>query len=77
MLSETFVSFSLGKWIGERTGMRQSDLVYFVIGFVVLNVLLLVPFVGALISLIAKSLGFCAIVYAARKLAALGQANEV
>jgi len=76
MLSETFVSFSLGKWIGERTGKKQSDLVYFVIGFVIINVLLLVPFVGALISLIAKSLGFCAILYAARKLAAPGQAKE-
>jgi hypothetical protein len=76
MLSETFISFSLGKWIGERTGKRQSDPVYFVIGFVILNVLLLVPFVGALIKLIAVSLGFCSILYAARGLTQAGGAKE-
>jgi hypothetical protein len=66
MLSGTFVSFSLGKWIGERVNKKQSDLVYFVIGFVILNVLSLLPLVGGLISLISMSLGFAGILYAAR-----------
>jgi hypothetical protein len=75
MLSGTFVSFSLGKWIGERARVKQGDLVYFVIGFVIINVLSLLPFVGGLVSLISMSLGFAAILYAARRLAAAGQAK--
>jgi hypothetical protein len=75
MLSGTFVSFSLGKWIGERAKKKQSDLVYFIIGFVILNVLFLLPFVGSLVSLISMSLGFAAILYAARRLATAGQAK--
>lgn len=74
MLSGTFVSFSLGKWIGERAKIKQGDLVYFVIGFVIINVLSLLPLVGGLISLIAMSLGFAAILYAARRLTAAGPA---
>ena len=66
MLSGTFVSFSLGKWIVERAKMKQGDLILFVLGFVILNVLFLVPYVGGLISLISMSLGFAALLYAAR-----------
>ena len=73
MLSGTFISFSLGKWIGERARINQSDLVYFIIGFVVLNVLSLLPFVGGLVSLVSMSLGFAAILYAARRMT--GQAK--
>ncbi len=75
MLSGTFVSFSLGKWICERAKIKQGDLVYFVIGFVILNVLSLLPFVGGLVSLISMSLGFAALLYAARRLATVGQAK--
>jgi len=70
MLSGTFVSFSLGKWIGEQAKIKQGDLVYFIIGFVIINVLSLLPFVGGLVSLISMSLGFAAILYAARRLTA-------
>jgi len=73
MLSGTFISFSLGKWIGERARIKQGDLVYFIIGFVVLNVLSLLPFVGGLVSLASMSLGFAAILYAARRMT--GQTN--
>lgn len=73
MLSGTFVSFSLGKWICERARKRQSDLVCFIIGFAVLNAAFLLPFVGGLVSLISMSLGFAALLYAAR--AAAGQAK--
>jgi hypothetical protein len=66
MLSGTFVSFSLGKWIGEQAKLKRGDLVYFVIGFVILNVLFLIPYLGGLVSLISMSLGFAALLYAAR-----------
>jgi hypothetical protein len=67
MLSGTFVSFSLGKWIGEQTKIKRGDLVLFTLGFFILNVLFLVPYVGGLISLISMSLGFAALLYAARR----------
>ena len=73
MLSGTFVSFSLGKWICERAKKKQSDSVCFMIGFVLLNALTLLPLVGGLVSLISMSLGFAALLYAAR--AAAGQAK--
>lgn len=75
MLSGTFVSFCLGKWIGEQAKIKQGDLVYFIIGFVIINVLSLLPFVGGLVSLISMSLGFAAILYAARRLTAAGKAK--
>jgi len=75
MLSGTFVSFSLGKWVGEQAKIKQGDLVYFIIGFVILNVLFLLPYVGGLVSLISVSLGFAALLYAARRLATVGQAK--
>jgi hypothetical protein len=74
MLSATFVSFSLGKWIGERAKIKQGDLIYFIIGFVIINVLSLLPLVGGLVSLICMSLGFAAILYAARRLTSAGPA---
>jgi hypothetical protein len=67
MLTGTFVSYSLGKWIGSRLKLKYSDLVLFVIGFVILNILFLIPFIGGLASLISVSLGFGAILYACRK----------
>jgi len=66
MLSGTFVSFSLGRWIGEKTKIKQGDLILFTLGFVILNVLFLIPYVGGLIALISMSLGFAALLYAAR-----------
>jgi hypothetical protein len=67
MLSGTFVSFSLGKWIFELAKIKQGDLILFLLGFVILNVLFLLPYVGGLISLISMSLGFAALLYAARR----------
>lgn len=74
-LTGTFLSYSLGKEIGERLKLKQGDLVLFVIGFVILNVLFLLPYVGWLISLISVCLGFAAILYAARHLAKAGEAK--
>ena len=71
-LTGTFISYSLGKEIGERLKLKQGDMILFVIGFVILNVLFLLPYVGWLISLISMSLGYAAILYAARHLAKAG-----
>lgn len=66
MLTGTFVSFSLGRWIGSRLNLKYGDMALFVIGFVILNILFIIPFVGWLIGLISLSLGFGAMLYAAR-----------
>lgn len=66
MLTGTFVSFSLGRWIGSRLNLKYGDMALFVIGFAVLNILFLIPYVGGLIGLISLSLGFGAILYAVR-----------
>lgn len=73
MLTGTFVSYSLGKWIGEHLKLKYGNLVLFVIGFLILNVMFLLPFVGGLVSLISMSLGFAAILYAARHLSEVGE----
>ncbi len=66
MVSGIFVSFSLGRLIGSRMNLKYGDMALFVIGFVILNILFLIPFLGGLIGLISVSLGFGAILYAAR-----------
>jgi hypothetical protein len=66
MLSGIFVAFSLGRWIGGRVNVSQSDLVLFLIGFIILNVVFLLPYVGGLVGIISLSLGFGAFLYAAR-----------
>lgn len=71
MLTGTFVSFSLGRWIGSKANLKYGDMALFVIGFVILNILFLIPFVGGLIGLVSVSLGFGAILYAARNQLAL------
>ncbi len=76
LLSGTFVSYSLGRWIGERTGRLRGDMAYFALGFVLLNLLYLLPLVGGLASLIATSLGFAALLYAARGMASSRQAKN-
>lgn len=73
MLSGTFASYSLGRWISERAKMERGDLVAFLIGFVVLTLLSHLPLVGGLISLIATSIGFAAILYAAGGISEIGR----
>jgi hypothetical protein len=77
MLSGIFVSYSIGKWIGDKAKIRQGNIVIFIIGFVTLNVLFLIPFVGGLISLISMSLGFAALLYAGRHFLGTSGANAV
>lgn len=66
MLTGIFVSFSLGRWIGSKLNLKYGDMALFGLGFVILNILFLIPFVGGLIGLISVSLGFGAILYAAK-----------
>jgi hypothetical protein len=66
MLTGIFVSFSLGKWIGDSVHLKYGDLILFIIGFIILNVLFRIPYAGGLIALISLSLGFGAILYAVR-----------
>ncbi|MCJ7443766.1 MAG: hypothetical protein MUO26_04420 [Methanotrichaceae archaeon] len=67
MLTGIFVSFSLGSWIGNRLNLQYSDMILFIIGFVLLNMLFILPLVGWLLSLISICLGFGAFLYVARK----------
>lgn len=66
MLTGTFVSFSLGIWIADLLKKKLSNTVVFLIGFVILNILFLIPYLGGLIGLISLSLGFAALLYAVR-----------
>lgn len=70
LLSSSFISYSLGRWINERAKMKKGDLASFAIGFIILNVLFYLPMIGWLISMISMSLGFASIIYASRRLAA-------
>jgi len=75
MTSGTFVAYSLGRWICMQGRLKQGDLVCFVIGFVILNLLFLIPYLGGLVSIISMSLGFAAILYAARRLITASSGN--
>lgn len=68
MMSNTFVSYSLGRWINERAKIRQGDLISFIIGFVVVNLLIHLPLLGVLVSLVSMSLGLSALLYSALQL---------
>lgn len=69
LLSSSFISFSLGRWINERARMKRGELASFAIGFVILNALFYLPVIGPLISVISMSLGLASIIYASRRLA--------
>lgn len=73
MLSGTFVSYSLGRWINEKARIKQGDLISFVIGFIVLNLLTHLPLVGVLVSLVSMSLGLSALLYAALQLSRMNR----
>jgi len=63
MLSGLFVSFGLGRAITMRL-KKDGPVLAFVIGFIILNILYQVPYIGWLASLITTSLGFGALIYA-------------
>ena len=73
MLSSLVVSFAIGKKILELSGQKSSRGIYnissFIIGFVILNLLYIVPipYFGSIVQVIVTSAGFGAIYYAVRK----------
>ncbi|HII06025.1 MAG TPA: hypothetical protein HA349_01530 [Methanotrichaceae archaeon] len=64
MLANLFVSLSLGRWIVSALNQTLGDIPAFVLGYVVLSILFLIPYVGSIIELISICLGFGAMVYA-------------
>ena len=75
MTSGTFVAYSLGRWICTLGKLKQGDLVCFAIGFVILNLLFLIPYLGGLVGMISMSLGFAGLLYAARRLITASSSN--
>jgi hypothetical protein len=65
MLAGLVVSLALGRLIAERTSFGGNVYVLFIIGFVVLNVLYLIPILGGIVKFVVVCLGFGAIVMAA------------
>ena len=72
ILSSLMVSFALGKKILELLGRRSSrdihNIISFVIGFIILNLLYMVPipYFGQIVQVIVISMGFGAIYYTVR-----------
>ena len=64
MTSGLFVSYCTGKFVTKRLNINTSDIGMFVIGFVILAILKLIPILGFFASLVVVSLGFGAIYYA-------------
>ena len=58
LVANLFVSFSLGRWIASALNKTLGDTTAFVLGYLVLSVLFLIPLVGFLIELSSISLGF-------------------
>jgi hypothetical protein len=67
MLSCLFVSFAIGRKIVDLFKFETSDILIFVIGFVILSLLFRIPFAGVLIAIVAISLGFGALIYTLHK----------
>ncbi|RZN36977.1 MAG: hypothetical protein EFT35_07205 [Methanophagales archaeon ANME-1-THS] len=67
MLSSLFVSFALGRKIMDLCNVKTNDLLIFILGYVVLRLLFLIPYAGWFIRIGAISLGFGAIMYAVYK----------
>ena len=67
-LSGLVTSLALGRWLGGVLKMTTSPLILFIAGFVLLNLLQLIPILGGLIWLVALLLGTGAIFSAAWEL---------
>jgi hypothetical protein len=66
MLASLFVSFALGRTLLGLLKLQTSELIFFIIGFILLSLLFQLPYVGWLIRLLALSLGVGAIFYFVR-----------
>jgi hypothetical protein len=66
LLSSLFVAYALGDVIASRTGWRPGPMGIFILGFVILQILTFIPLLGALVQVVAVSLGYGGILYALR-----------
>ena len=67
LLSTLFVALSLGRLIVGYLKWNGPEWQLFLLGFVVLNILFLIPIIGGIILVISVSLGFGAFLYAMRE----------
>ncbi len=67
MLTTSFVSFTVGKKTLDQFKLKTGDIWTFIVGFIILNILFIIPYVGGLIQIVAVSLGFGAVCYALRE----------
>jgi hypothetical protein len=66
MVAGLFVSYTVGDWIFNKLKVNTSDMVAFTLGFIILNLLFLIPYAGFVIRVVVCSLGFGAIFYAVK-----------
>lgn len=66
MVAGLIVSYTLGDWILEKLKVKSGDLAAFILGFIILCVLFIIPYAGAVIRVVVVSLGFGAISYAVK-----------
>ncbi|HNR43963.1 MAG TPA: hypothetical protein PKH80_02250 [Methanofastidiosum sp.] len=66
MTSGLFVSYYAGNFITKKLNINTSEIGIFIIGFVILAVLKLIPVLGFFVGLVVGSLGFGAIYYAVK-----------
>ncbi|WP_292366347.1 MULTISPECIES: hypothetical protein [unclassified Methanoculleus] len=66
MLSSLFVAYALGDVIASRAGWKPGRSWTFVLGFVILQILTFIPLLGAIVQVIAVSLGYGGLLYALR-----------
>lgn len=66
MVAGLIVSYSLGDWILNLLNVKTNDLVAFILGFIILCVLFIIPYAGVVIRVIVVSLGFGAIFYSVK-----------
>ena len=64
MVAGLFVSYTFGDWILGLAKIKTSDMAAFTLGFIILNVLFIIPYAGGLIRVVTVSLGFGALFYA-------------
>ncbi len=61
--SVLFVSYCTGNFITKKLNIKTSDVGIFIIGFVILTILKLIPVLGLIVNVVVVSLGFGAIFY--------------
>jgi hypothetical protein len=66
LISGLFVAYALGDIVVSRLRWKTGVTVTFIVGFVILQILYLIPVIGVLVQIVAVSLGYGALLYALR-----------